>query len=260
MLCIDNTHTDACFNIAVEEYFLKNSSENIFMLYRNEPSVIIGKHQQVRTEVNTAFAERNRIRIVRRYSGGGAVFHDPGNLNLTFIENSDNLNFDRFTIATMEMLSALGIDAIPDSRRGLTVNGRKISGSAQCLYKSRALYHATFLFSSDLESLEASLEGNTVLPPDERADRLHVRSVKSPVANISEYLTYKMDISDFRRFAMNHFLKRNRSDRVRDFTPEERAAIEELRETKYSTYEWNYNASAPSDINKNTASLSPARL
>ena len=85
MLCINNPYTDAWFNLAAEEYFLHSFQENVFMLWQNEPSVIIGKHQNVWAEVNMDFVRDHRIKVVRRYSGGGAVYHDAGNLNFTFI-------------------------------------------------------------------------------------------------------------------------------------------------------------------------------
>lgn len=259
MLCIDNIRTEPYFNIAAEEYFLKNSEENIFMLYRNEPSVIIGKHQNVQVEVNTKFAEDNRIKIVRRFSGGGAVYHDLGNINLTFIESGTNLNFDRFTNAMIDMLSYLaGVEAKADARRGLTVSGYKISGSAQGVYKNRVMYHATLLFSSDLASLTSSLEGDELFISDKKARKLSVRSVKSPVTNVVEHLDNRIAIDEFSKQILNYFMTKSEENSLHQFSEKDIIEIENLTNNKYSTHEWNYEAFVPSS--KNKAELSTVRL
>lgn len=255
MLCINNTYTNAYFNIAAEEYLIKNSEENIFMLYRNEPSVIIGKHQNVQIEVNTKFADKNRIKIVRRFSGGGAVFHDLGNINLTFIENGNNPNFDRFTNIMIDMLSAFGIYAQQDERRALNINGYKISGSAQGIYKNRVMYHATLLFSSDLSDLVTSLEGSDITISNGKPNRLYVRSVKSPVTNVIEHLEKKISIDAFNQQVLNFFLKQNKDSTLYQFSEKDIAGIKNLTNNKYSTQEWNYNALVPSSENKNKAAL-----
>ena len=122
MLCIYNTYTDAWFNLAAEEYLLKNFSEDIFMLWQNEPAVVIGKHQNIWAEADMEFIQEKQIRIARRFSGGGAVYHDMGNLNLTFIENSSQIDSIRFTESIIRFLGTLGIHAKADERQGLTVN------------------------------------------------------------------------------------------------------------------------------------------
>lgn len=258
MLCINNTYTDAYFNIAAEEYLLKNLQENIFMLYRNEPSVIIGKHQDVQVEVNTEFAKKKQIKVVRRFSGGGAVFHDLGNVNLTFIESGNNLNFDKFTGLMVDLLASMGIHAESDKRRALTVNGLKISGSAQGISKNRVMYHATLLFSSDLASLVTSLEGSDIIIPSERPNKLSVRSVKSPVTNVIEHLDRKMAIDEFNEQVLNFFLEKSVGNSLYEFSEKDIMEIKNLTNNKYSTQEWNYKAFVPSS--KNKAGLSTARL
>lgn len=242
MLCIDNRHTNTYFNIASEEYLLKNFQEDIFMLYQNEPSVIVGKHQNVYAEVNIDFVEHNNIKVVRRFSGGGTVFHDLGNLNLTFIETGTNLNFDKFTNQMIEMLSKLGINAVSDERRAININGLKISGSAQCVHKNRVMYHATLLFSSDLASLETSVKGD----PEQIGipymnKRLYVKSVKSPVTNILQHLPEVFDIKEFKQFIINYFIERNRNNKIYRFTTEDKEGISSLMIDKYATPEWNYH-------------------
>lgn len=153
MIYIDNPYTDAWFNLAAEEYLLKNFSDDIFMLWQNEPSVIIGKHQNVWDEINRNYIQEKHIKVVRRYSGGGAVYHDSGNLNVTLIQNSKELASGTFTARLIAFLATFGIRAEADERQALTIDGLKISGSAQSIHKGRILHHATLLFSTDLYRL-----------------------------------------------------------------------------------------------------------
>lgn len=250
MLCINNTYTNPFFNAAAEEYFLKNSQKDILMLYRNKPSVIIGKYQDVQSEVNIEFVERQNIKVVRRYSGGGAVFHDLGNLNLSFIESSNSLNFDRFTDTMIDMLSGFGINIKSNDRKALTIDGYKISGSAQAIYKNRIIYHATLLFSSDLASLATSLEGNDFSYLGIKPNRLSVRSVKSPVTNIADHLKFHMDIADFCNLIMNYFLNSSDYNIPYMLLAKDIDAILNLKNYKYSTPEWNNHGLVPSDKTK----------
>ncbi len=203
MICINNPYTDPYFNIAAEKYLLRHSSEGVFMMWQNEPSVIIGKHQNVRTEVNLDFADQHRIKIGRRISGGGAVYHDLGNVNLTFIENNKKPDFNKYPQMIIDFLATIGVHAQPDTRLGLTINGLKISGSAQYIYKDRTLFHASLLFSTNLFVLEK------VLDSPETDPRTYLRSVKCPVTNISEHLSGSMKIELFKHLIMKHFSGEN---------------------------------------------------
>lgn len=242
MICIYNTNTDPYFNLAAEEYLLKNFQQNIFMLYQDEPSVIMGKHQNVRAEINLDYAEKNHIKVVRRYSGGGTVFHDLGNLNLTFIESGGNLNFDKFTTRMIDMLAKFGIRTETDSRRALNIDGLKISGSAQCVHKDRVMYHATLLFSSDLAHLISSLEGDPMELERTKSRKAYVSSVKSPVTNIIEHLEEPVDIETFRTAIMKYFIQSEVGNQSYSFTRQDIESIEKLKSNKYATKEWNYNA------------------
>lgn len=247
MYCINNTCTDAYFNIASEEYLLKNSREDFFMIYRNEPSVIIGKHQHVKVEINTDFASQKNLKIVRRYSGGGAVFHDLGNLNLAFIEKNESLAFSKYITLMTNLLSEFGIKTEINSRRALFVDGRKISGSAQSVYKDRVLYHATLLYSSDLENLEKSLDGDVLEALQIKEKKLSVRSVKSPVTNLENYLNFT-NIEDFSQAVLQYFLSADKDNKIYEFNYQDLETINSLINNKYLTQDWNYNACA---TNKN---------
>ena len=159
--CIYSPSTDIYFHLAAEEYLLKQGNEDVFMLWQDTPSVVIGKHQRLQAEVDREWVERKRIHIARRFSGGGAVYHDLGNVNLTFIETVSRLpDFSLYLHRILDFLKLMGIMAKGDDRLGIYLNGLKISGSAQYVHKNRVLYHCTLLYDTDLTIL------NKVLNPD----------------------------------------------------------------------------------------------
>lgn len=239
MICIDNTHTDAYFNLAAEEYLLNNFTKDVFMLWQNESSVIIGKHQNIRAEVNLDFARENHIKVVRRHSGGGAVYHDAGNLNLTFIETGTHSDVGKYTKRMLEILASIGIKAQEDERHTLYIDGLKISGSAQFIRRNKQLFHATLLFSSDLTHLTSTLDA--LYTGTQSPKKHYVKSVKSPVTNISEHLTEPLQLSEFKRMILNDFLG-NTGSSLYEFSKEDLAAITKLKQEKYATNGWNYNA------------------
>ena len=156
--CIYSPFTDIYFHLAAEEYLLKQGNEDIFMLWQDTPSVVIGKHQRLRSEVDQEWAEREQVHIARRFSGGGAVYHDLGNVNLTFIETTPRLpEFVTYLQRTLDFLSSMGLMATGGERLGIYLNGLKISGSAQCVHKDRVLYHCTLLYDTDLTILNKVL-------------------------------------------------------------------------------------------------------
>lgn len=243
MLCIDNTILDPYFNISAEEYLLKNFADDVFMLWQNEPSIIVGRHQNVKAEINLDFAASHDLKIVRRFSGGGTVFHDLGNLNLTFIETNSNVNFNKFTDEIVEFLSKLGIKAQVDARRAINIDGLKISGSAQCIHKNRVMFHATLLFSSNLEKLNTSLEGDeTALINSSNTKKRYVPSVKSQVVNISEYTPKSFTIDDLKQFIINYFLEKNMENKLYNFSQHDINQIDNLKDEKYATEDWTFNA------------------
>lgn len=240
MICIHNTYTDTHFNLAAEEYLLKNHPEELFMLYRNEPSVVVGKFQYVPGEVNLDFIRKNNVKLARRISGGGTVYHDLGNLNLTFIASGSPVDFDSFHQRMVSMLAAFGIEAGTDERRALYMHGLKISGSAQRVHKGRAMYHATLLFSSDLHHLTSALAGDPEQPESISGGRVYVKSIKSPVSNIADQLDNPPDIIRFMEFILGYFLQEKEGNKLYDLSGEDKIRIDALAEKKYRTLEWNY--------------------
>ena len=173
-------HTkDPYYNLAVEEYLLRYTKDDIFMLWQNEKTVVIGKNQNAYAEVNLDYAKSEGIRISRRISGGGAVYHDMGNINYTFITSSDKataLDYAYFTRPIIEALAALGVKAELSGRNDLECEGKKFSGNAQYTGDGRILHHGTLLFNTDADVMSRVL----------RVDRekLAYRAVKSHKARV----------------------------------------------------------------------------
>lgn len=244
MLFIDNTYTDAYFNIAAEEYLFKKFSVPVFMVWQNEPCIVIGKHQNLRLEANLEHLHEKNIKIVRRFSGGGTVYHDMGNVNLTFISQDNKMDFDQYTLQMQQFLTTIGINAQIDSRRGLFVDGLKISGSAQYVRGNKNLFHATLLFSSNLSDLSLSLECQHSNDQDTLPPWKCVRSVKSPVTNIVTHLTTPLSINQFKKCIINQFAGSASTYKSYQFSEEDITAIDSLRQNKYGTQDWNYSAKA----------------
>ena len=236
--CIYSPFTDIYFHLAAEEYLLKQGNEDIFMLWQDTPSVVIGKHQRLRSEVDQEWAEREQVHIARRFSGGGAVYHDLGNVNLTFIETTPRLpEFVTYLQRTLDFLNSMGLMATGGERLGGYLNGLKISGSAQCLYKDRVLYHCTLLYDTDLTALHQALNPEPMDDDETLSSVYAVPSVRSEVTNIRKHLSAGT-VTDFKEKAFLYFSK---SQSVSAFTREEIEAINQLREEKYIQKEWIYS-------------------
>lgn len=233
MLGIYSRCVDPCFHLAAEEYLLKNRKEEIFMLWRSLPAVVLGKYQQTAAEVNLPYAKAQGIWVTRRFSGGGTVYHDAGNLNLSFIRNGGLAAAGEMTARLVAFLVSLGLPAMADERGGIYLEGFKISGSAQALHKNRILHHATLLFNSNLDVLE------TVLTPPagqlralSAGQRYFVPSVRSSVINLQDHLP----AFTFEQFADNlfrHFSGLDSPDSGYLFTPGDTEGIVRLMSQKY---------------------------
>jgi len=238
MFCINLDTTDPFFNLAIEELLLKNSKEEYLIFYINNPAVIIGKHQSGHIEVSTKFVTENQIPVIRRISGGGTVFHDNGNLNFSFIRQSESgkqVDFRKYTQPVIDFLKSVGVEASFEGKNDLKVDGLKISGNAEHVHRNRVLHHGTLLFSTSLERLRNSIRKDTSCYKS-RA----VLSNPASVMNLNGILSRFQNILEFRSEMINYFLK-NFSDLVL-YKPvkEELLQAEYLSSSKYKTWEWNW--------------------
>ena len=240
MLLINNTNTNAYFNLAMEEYFLKNTNEDIFLLWQNENSIIVGKNQNTLSEINYDYVKENNIKVVRRLSGGGAVFHDLGNINFTFISCNDNSfsDFKKFTMPIVEALKELNVHAEFSGRNDLLIDGQKFSGNAQYNYKNKVMHHGTLLFSSEINDLSNALK----VKPSKFQGK-SVKSVKSRVTNISSHLDKKMTVLEFKDYLMDFINKRDENSHFYELNDKDVESINKLVEEKYGTWEWNFGYS-----------------
>jgi lipoate-protein ligase A len=238
MFCINLDTTDPFFNLAIEESLLKNSKEEYLILSVNNLAVIIGKHQSGHMEINTEFVSENKIPVIRRISGGGAVFHDRGNLNFSFIRQSESgkqVDFRKYTQPVIDFLISMGVAAKFEGKNDLKVDGLKISGNAEHIHGNRVLHHGTLLFSTSLEMLRSSLRKDTSCYTS-RA----VVSNPSSVINLNEKMNCLLDINEFRSEMMNYFLKNFSDNFPYNLTQTEIRQAESLTDSKYKTWEWNW--------------------
>ncbi|GHV13339.1 lipoate--protein ligase [Clostridia bacterium] len=254
MIYIRNDSLDPHFNLAAEEYTLETFPGDVFMLWRNSRSVILGKNQNAYSEINLDFARESGIKIVRRLTGGGCVFHDPGNVNFTYITDHDKskvLNFEYFTLPVISALKSLGVEARLEGRNDLLIGNEKFSGNAQCVYKTksgqtRIMHHGTILYSADMSSLAEVLK-----PDEDKIISKSVKSVRSRVTNVADHLPEdrRMPVVEFFGY-LEKFIAGG-SDCVRHtLTEEDNDNIEALAVSKYRTSEFLYGSNIAYEFRK----------
>ncbi len=244
MQFIDNLNIhDPRINLALEEYCLRNLTmdHDYLLFYINDPSVIIGKHQNTLEEVNMDVIGKRSIVVVRRISGGGAVYHDHGNLNFSFMTKYDKAhfnNYQKFTEPVIKALHALGVNAELTGRNDIVVDGRKISGNAQFTSKDRMFSHGTLLFDSHLEDVVDALNVKAG-----KIESKGIKSIRSRVANISEFMKEPMSITEFREYILKYIFGDVEEIPRAELTENDWKRVHELAETKYSKWDWNFGES-----------------
>lgn len=242
MIFIKNKITDVYFNLAMEEYiFEKFKEDEVFMLWINEPSVVIGKHQNLIEELNMKYCFDNNIKIARRLSGGGTVVHDFGNLNYTYITNTTGdtaLDFKEFLKPMYKALLNLKINANISPRNDFRVEEKKICGHSQFMRKKRVLHHGCILFDSNLNNLR-----NALNVENKKIISKSAKSVKSSVANLKEISKLDYEISDFLEKLKNEILKTQENFEIYELTKEDILKIDKIKSEKYATKDWIYGQS-----------------
>ncbi len=243
---MDVASTDPTFNLALEQYVFDclPRDRNYFLLWQNKNAVIIGRHQNTLAEINGPYIKEKGIQVVRRLSGGGAVYHDMGNLNFTFIQNAENgihLDLGLFCQPVAAAIRALGADAQVNGRNDITLDGQKFSGNAQYVKEGRVMHHGTLLFASDMQAASDALR-----PDPEKIKAKGVQSVRSHITNLQPHLP-GVTLEDFKAKLLEKLFE-GRPMEPYTLTEADLAAIEKLQKERYSTWDWNYGSSPPCDL------------
>ncbi len=247
----NNQITDATLNLALEEWAVRNldlENEDYLLFYINRNAIIIGKHQNTIEEINSEYVKEKNIQVVRRISGGGTVYHDDGNLNFSFLTkfSQDSIhNFKKFTEPVVKTLNELGVKAELNGRNDITVDGKKISGNAQFSNTKAMFSHGTVLFNSNLEDVVEALNVKI-----DKIESKGIKSIRSRVANISEYLNENMSIFDFREKLLESILGSSENYPVLNLRENQWKEVHELANSKYRNWDWNYGRSPEFNIQK----------
>ncbi|SFQ77641.1 lipoate-protein ligase A [Psychrobacillus psychrotolerans] len=245
MYFIDNKGiTDPRINLAIEEYALNTmdiEKDSFLLFYINQPSIIIGRNQNTVEEINTDFVEKNGIIPVRRLSGGGAVYHDLGNLNYSFLTKDDGesfRNFKKFTLPVIEALAKMGVNAELSGRNDILAEGKKISGNAQFSTRGRMFSHGTLMFDTDIDAVVSALKVSK-----EKIESKGIKSIRSRVTNIKELLDNPMTIEQFRLEILASIFEGEENIQYWELTEQDWENIHKLSEERYQQWDWNYGKS-----------------
>ena len=249
MYYIESDSTDPYYNLALEQYVFDQLSQadEYFMLWRNDNAIIIGKHQNTVGEIDEAFIQKRGITVVRRLSGGGAVYHDLGNVNFTFIVAAKNLgafDFASFCRPVVKALAAFGVPAEINGRNDMTIDGKKFSGNAQYAKKNRVMHHGTILYDSDL-----TVVGRALAVSKDKIESKGLKSVRSRVTNVKDFMREEIPVELFME-ALREAMFRENDLTPYSLTPDDLAAVARLRQERYNTWDWNYGASPAYNILK----------
>jgi len=255
LLISNDGQTDPAYNLALEEYAVRYLSpdNDYLLLYLNNPSVILGKHQNVVEEVNQRYCAEHNIPILRRISGGGTVYHDQGNLNFSFITAHTLKNFNdysRFIKPILDILWCYDKAVKLDEANNLVLQGMKLSGNAQFTSRGRMVSHGTLLFNTDLNHLRDSLQ----IDPEMHVESRSTKSRRSSVANLNDFEAFRnLSIENFKQLLLEQIFQTSLSEYI--LSPEEKTQITALASSKYQDWEWNYGRSPACKLYKRNLEL-----
>ena len=249
MYFVDNGNNyDASLNIALETYLVENRlvDEPILLFYINDPSIIVGRNQNTIEEVNQAYVEEKGIRVVRRMSGGGAVYHDRGNFSFCFIKDDDGSfrDFASFTQPVIEALHKMGAKGAElKGRNDLLIEDKKFSGNAMYAKNGRMTAHGTILFDANLDEVTKALK-----PRKEKFESKGIKSVRSRVTNIKPYVSpeyQKLTTEEFRDLLLLEIFGVESRDQVKELklTEADWAKVREIQAERFGNWDWNYGQS-----------------
>lgn len=251
MIYVLNDSENPFFNHAIEEFILKNKEEEAFILWRNRPSILIGRNQNTMTEIDEEYVKNEKIDVVRRLSGGGTVFNDLGNINYTFItkKNQDGNKlsdgFEKFALPVISALQSLGVNAVFTGRNDITIDGKKFSGNAQYHYRDKTLHHGTLLFSGNLEKLAKALKSKPLKLQDKG-----VKSIRSRVTNIADHLDKDMDVLEFKEYLKSYIMKYHNITQEYKLTENEYSDTLKIQKERFESWDWNYGKSPKYNFSK----------
>lgn len=241
MLLVQNNSLDPYYNLALEEYLLTNFQEDILCLWRDKPTVVVGKNQNTLEEINLDYVQRENVMVARRLTGGGAVYHDLGNVNYTLIipyVQGEFGDYRKFTEPIIAFLNTLGITASLSGRNDLCIGEQKICGNAQTVVNGRLLHHGCILFSSDLSVLADVLRPNPA-----KIEGKGVKSARSRVTTILQHLEERISVEEFCTALQKYFLQVVPDLKPYALSTQEVEAVRELARNKYASWKWQYGVS-----------------